>query len=459
MMILPCSRSCWCGNTNLSFFNIEYGLCAVCGTLVSLQGLSSEQLKVINDDEDFYGKQYWLDHQKRDLGFPDIRTRARNDLTERNLHWLKTLLTYRLPPTKVLELGCSHGSFVALLRQAGYDASGVEMSPWVVEFGKTTFDVPISVGPVEALALPSSSLDVITLMDVLEHLPDPATTMAHCLQLLKPDGLLLIQTPQFKEGMNYTALVETKGAFLQLLKADEHLYLFSNRAVTQLFQRIGAKHVRFDPAIFGHYDMFFAVSRVPFATNSTEEIEAVLTATPQGRLTLALLDIYARESEAIAKLIDRLQASEADRSARLEVIEEQGRQLAKIPQLEAEKAHLIGQLQNSEADRAARLEVIEGQGRQLAKIPQLEAEKAHLIGRLQASEADRAARLEVIEEQGRQLDSLQCHMRNLRSQWLVKALQRVKLVSGPADLSTALPQQGELSAPPVKKVAFPEDKT
>jgi len=393
--ITPTTRSCWCGNTDLSSFNTEYGLCKVCETLVSQNGLSVEQLQVNNDDNDFYGKQYWLDHQKQDLGFPDIHVRARVDLTERNLHWLKALLKYRLPPAKVLELGCSHGSFVALLHQAGYDASGVEMSTWVVEFGQKTFGVPIAVGPVEALEITPGSLDVIVLMDVLEHLPDPTASMAHCLQLLKPDGLLLIQTPQFKEGMNYAALVETKGAFLEQLKADEHLYLFSDHSVIRLFQQLGAKYIQFEPAIFGHYDMFFAVSRVPFATHSTEEIESVLTATPHGRLTLALLDIYARESAALAQLradkdhlVNQLLACEADRAARLEVIETQGQQLGRIPQLGAEKDQLVAQLEASEADRAARLEVIEAQGQQLGRIPQLEAEKDHLVAQLEASKAD-----------------------------------------------------------------------
>ena len=148
-------RTCWCGSDELSSFGPDYGICSACGTLVSHHGLSDEQIRVDNDETDFYGKQYWVDHQKQDLGLPDINARARDDLTERNLHWLKTLIKYCLPPARVLEIGCSHGSFVALLQQAGYDPSGVEMSPWVVEFGRKTFDVPISVGPVEALDLPS----------------------------------------------------------------------------------------------------------------------------------------------------------------------------------------------------------------------------------------------------------------------------------------------------------------
>ncbi len=297
-------RACWCGVNNLLPFSPEYSVCGACGTLVSQNSLSDEQLQVNNDDTDFYGKQYWLDHQKQDLGFPDIQARSRNDLPERNLHWLKALLKYRLPPAEVLELGCAHGSFVALMRQAGYQASGVEMSPWVVDFAQKTFGVPISVGPVENLDIKSGSLDVIALMDVLEHLPDPIATMRLCLELLKQDGMLLIQAPQFKENMRYDELVESKGAFLDQLKSDEHLYLFSERSATELFRRLGAEHIYFEPAIFSHYDMFFVVSRSPLQVNASEKIEAALLATPNGRQVLALLDM----EKTLRKNIDELRA-------------------------------------------------------------------------------------------------------------------------------------------------------
>ena len=326
-------RKCWCGAENLLRFNHEYSVCSGCGTLIAQQGLSDDQLAVKNDDSDFYGKQYWLGHQDKDLGFPNIHERARNDLVERNLHWLKALLKYRLPPAKVLELGCSHASFVALLRLAGYDASGVEMSPWVVEYGQQTFGVPVAVGPVETLGIAPASLDVIAMMDVLEHLPDPIATMAHCLQLLKPDGLLLLQTPQFKDCMNYQTLVESQGAFLEQLKSDEHLYLFSDHSVTQLFKQLGAEYIRFEPAIFGQYDMFFAVSRAPLQVNTSESAGSALLATPNGRFALALLDL--RQTELSLSL--KLRESEADRAARGDQI-----------------ASLTGMLCEAEADRAAR---------------------------------------------------------------------------------------------------------
>jgi 2-polyprenyl-3-methyl-5-hydroxy-6-metoxy-1,4-benzoquinol methylase len=303
-------RACWCGNTELLAFSPEYGECRACGTLVYLKEMLPEQLLVRSDESDFYGKKYWLEHQQEDFGHADIHSRARSDLTERNLHWLKALLKYRLPPADVLELGCAHGSFVALMRQAGYQGSGVEMSPWVVTFGEETFGVPISVGPIESLEIKSGSLDVIALMDVLEHLPDPTTTMHRCLELLKPDGLLLIQTPQFREGMCHEALVESKDKFLEMLLPEEHIYLFSEGSAKEFFHRLGAEHIQFEPAIFAHYDMFFVVSRVPFQVSTPEQIESGLLATPSGRVALALLD-----------LARKLEISEEDRAARWAQIE------------------------------------------------------------------------------------------------------------------------------------------
>jgi 2-polyprenyl-3-methyl-5-hydroxy-6-metoxy-1,4-benzoquinol methylase len=322
-------RTCWCGNASFRPFGDQYGECNACGTLVYLEATPPERLLVQNDDSDFYGKNYWLERQ-RDHGSADIFARARNDLTERNLYWLKALLKYRLPPAKVLELGCSHGSFVALMQHAGYEASGVEMSPWVVEFGQKTFGVPVSLGPLETLDAPPASADIIVAMDVLEHLPDPAKTMARCLELLKPDGLLVIQTPQFREGGEYENFVKEGDRFLEMLLPEEHIYLFSQKSVTQFFEQLGAPHIAFEKAIFDHYDMFFVVSRNPINTHSHQEAETVLLSTPNGRMTAALLDLRERELESLADRIARgdqidtltrmVKESEADRVARGEQI-------------------------------------------------------------------------------------------------------------------------------------------
>ena len=147
-------------------------------------GLSNDQLVVSNDEDDFYGRKYWESHQTQDLDQPDIVTRSRSDLTERSLYWLRTILKYKLPSAKILELGSAHGGFVALLNRAGYEAHGLELSPFIVDYAKKTFGVPMYCGPIESHNTAASSLDIICLMYVIEHLPYPESTMKYCMNLL-----------------------------------------------------------------------------------------------------------------------------------------------------------------------------------------------------------------------------------------------------------------------------------
>jgi 2-polyprenyl-3-methyl-5-hydroxy-6-metoxy-1,4-benzoquinol methylase len=331
-------RKCWCGSDHLEGFSREYSYCRDCGTLVSQAGLSIEQTRVRHDEKDFYGKNYWLSHQKKDLGFPDIYERTRSDLPERCIHWMRTILKYKLPPARTLELGCGHGGFVALLRAAGYEASGLELSPWVAEYASKTFGIPMLVGMVEEQDVEPGSLDVIIMMDVLEHLPQPTKTVERCLDLLSPSGILIIQTPCFPEGQDHDWMLREKSDFLQQLKTTEHLYLFSERSVRQLLSRQGIVHLALEEAIFAQYDMFLVAGRTPLVVSTEEQKEAALTASWQGRITLALLD----SDQHARQLRQRLLESEADRAARLDVIN----RLSKL-------------LEESEAGRAAGLRVIE----------------------------------------------------------------------------------------------------
>lgn len=301
---------CWCGTSDFVRFSSEYVRCPTCETLVIAQIPGPEISQVTNDERDFYGREYWFSHQERDLGYPNILARSRTDLPERCLYWLRTVLKYKLPPAQVLELGSAHGGFVALLRLAAFEAAGLEVSPWVVEFARRTFSVPTLLGSVETQQIEPASLDMIALMDVLEHLPNPASTMRHCLSLLKPDGVLMIQTPRYPEGMTYDEMVAQGDCFLEQLKEKEHLYLFSQRSIREFFRQMGANHLQFEPAIFAHYDMFVFASKKPLEINSQHTVDEHLLNSPHGRVVVALLDLYRQSRQA-----------EADLAARLEVIQ------------------------------------------------------------------------------------------------------------------------------------------
>jgi 2-polyprenyl-3-methyl-5-hydroxy-6-metoxy-1,4-benzoquinol methylase len=324
------TRLCWCGSDNLGTFGGDYLRCAACETLVGQAGLADHETRVQDDEVDYYGKRYWLAHQTDELGLPDIHQRARADLSERCVKWLKVLRRYRQPPAKVLEIGAGHGAYTALLRWAGYDATALDLSPWVADFARARFDVSYLVGPVEQQKLEPRSFDVVVANDVLEHLADPRTTMRRCAELLKPDGVLVIQTPEYPTSRTYNELVTSDDLFLEHLRArTEHLYLFSRSALEFLLAGLGFGETAFEEPVYA-YDMLCVASATPLRRTEGNPSELV-GASASGPLVLALIDAH-----------DAWQASERDRADRLLVIE-----------------RLDEALKKSEADRQARLGVIE----------------------------------------------------------------------------------------------------
>jgi SAM-dependent methyltransferase len=318
-------------------YSQHYRRCPACGSLTVAVLPAKDVARVGDDDRDLYGREYWFSHQSRDFGYPDIEMRARADLPERCTHWLRAVLRFRLPPGRALEIGCAHGGFVALLRQAGFDASGLELSPTIVEFARRTFGVPVQQGPLEAQSLQAESFDVIALFDVLEHLQDPTSVMRRCRELLKPDGILLVQTPRVAPDKSYDDLVAAGDTFLAHFKPEEHLFLFTEQGARELLRRADMGEPVFLPAIFAHYDMFFVTGRGPLREHTDVEVAAAFQS-PTQRIALALVDLYAQKEAADRQLAE----SRRDGDERLRVID-----------------RLAEQLRASEADRAERLRVIE----------------------------------------------------------------------------------------------------
>jgi len=349
------THPCWCGQTNLAEFSPEYLICESCQTLVVKTWPPAEQFDVVHDESDFYGRSYYESHVIQDYGLPSLGERARNDLNERCMHWMRTVLKYRLPPARTLELGSAHGGFVALMRWAGFDASGLEISPWLVEYAKSTFGVPMLTGPVEKQNIEPGSLDLILHFDVLEHLPDPRATMRRCMELLKPDGLMILQTPCFPAGRTYEEMVRNKDRFLEQLKPAEHLHLFNRASIARLFSEVGAPSLHFEPAIFDHYDMFLVASARELTPRSEEEATEALLRRPEGRIIQALLDANTQGKE----LTRRYGESEADREARLRLL---GEADARIREIEADREARLRQadarIREIEADREARLQLL-----------------------------------------------------------------------------------------------------
>ena len=355
-------EDCWCGQAEACGFGEDYLECVGCGTLRRRRLPTTDELE-IDSDNGFYGRDYWFEHQAR-RGQPDLVQRSRSDLVDRIPRWLKSVLHYRSPGGRSLEIGCAHGAFTYLLKQAGFDAQGIDLSSTAATFARERFGIIARAGALEQQELESGSFDLVIAIDVLEHVRDPTAFLARAADLVTDDGLLVLQTPcrpsfprrqaSRPDLLGYEALCTGEDPFLTML-IEEHLFLFPQQALTDLLGRLGFTEIAWQEPPFP-YDMLAIVSRRPLRLRSDVEIRDLLLGSPERRQLLALLDFDA----ALAARTTALHAA-------------QQTQLAETTRLEQVR-RLVGELRRNEAQALARAAAAEhacGQAR--AQTKQLSA--------------------------------------------------------------------------------------
>ena len=95
---------------------------------------------------------------------------------------------------KLLDVGCATGDFLDAGRAAGFDVEGLELSTWSCavarERGFTVHQQRLSELAVSAPA----QYDVVSLIGVIEHFPEPRAEMANLAKLLRPGGVIVMWT-------------------------------------------------------------------------------------------------------------------------------------------------------------------------------------------------------------------------------------------------------------------------
>ena len=199
-----------------SFGELEYSDCALCGApdgeLVVEQHMFGEDFRVVRCtscglirtnprptpewkrhfyDPDCNG---YAESQGRDFIYAPDPNRLPG-----YARLLELIHSYCADGSKLLDVGCASGLFVHEAIRSGFDAVGCDCSANAVAWGRRQFGVEIICCPAEALIAPDGEYDVITLLHVFEHLPDPLGVLREMRRILKPGGILILET------VNYTA--------------------------------------------------------------------------------------------------------------------------------------------------------------------------------------------------------------------------------------------------------------
>jgi len=148
----------------------------------------------------------------------------------------------------LLDLGCSSGSFLELMRGESWKLYGIEMSAEVARTAEAKSGAEVFVGSILDAHFPPASFDVITCFDVLEHLYEPRRVMARVSEWLKPGGIFYVLVPNIDSAEG-----RVLGSYWHGLELPRHLFHYSPASLKYLAKAAGLTEVsletRRNPAV------------------------------------------------------------------------------------------------------------------------------------------------------------------------------------------------------------------
>ena len=134
---------------------------------------------------------------------------------------------------RILDVGCGRGVILGELATRGFEVHGVEISAEAARGADPRAEIRIAPRLTEA-GYPDAHFDQVIIWHVLEHLPDPRSTLAEVHRVLKPGGRLIVAVPNFESFQARW----TRAAWFHL-DLPRHLYHFPLSALRLLMERTG----------------------------------------------------------------------------------------------------------------------------------------------------------------------------------------------------------------------------
>jgi 2-polyprenyl-3-methyl-5-hydroxy-6-metoxy-1,4-benzoquinol methylase len=162
--------------------------------------------------------------------------------------------------SKLLDIGCGGGTFLARMRELGWNVQGVEPDPTAAAAAREELGLQVFNGSLAAADLPDESFDAVTVNHVIEHVTDPVRLLREAWRLVRPGGRLIVITP------NVASLAHRMHRrSWYCLDPPRHLVLFSRRTLDLCAQQAGisSREVRTSSRLAPHT---WASSRSIFTT-------------------------------------------------------------------------------------------------------------------------------------------------------------------------------------------------
>jgi len=158
---------------------------------------------------------------------------------DKNYDMILEMIRGLKPSGNFLDIGTHCGFFLRRARDRGWDLYGVEPSPTNSALATEKFGLNVITGYLDEAKFPNRFFDVVTMLDVIEHVTDPLNLLGEIHRILKDDGVLIIKTPNGEYNL-LKYRIFTKA--LRMYRYDafdirEHIIHYSQGTIAALLQK------------------------------------------------------------------------------------------------------------------------------------------------------------------------------------------------------------------------------
>ena len=178
-----------------------------------------------------------------DDNYSQIYANKASKKLKRIKRWVTRVVKIKGNSGKWLDIGCSVGFVVKTANDLGFDTFGIDVQGWAVEYGKKHLGLQnLACGQLKDQKYRNNFFDVISIYDVIEHIPDLDKFMTEIKRILAKDGIIDIITPDIGHWRTPKKLSEWNE-----IKPSEHLYYFNKNTLSLLLNKydLKIKHKRF----------------------------------------------------------------------------------------------------------------------------------------------------------------------------------------------------------------------
>ncbi len=225
---IPCNL---CGSKQHTPFCPENGLglvkCQQCGLVYVNPRPDPAELYAL------YGETYFHNNDSGVVGYSNYIKDEAN--IRRTSNKRLRLLERFIKPGRLLDVGCAVGFFIDEGRKRGWQVEGMDVSSFAVDYASEHFGLNVRNGTLTELEFENGAYDMVTLWDVIEHVPDPKAYIQRAAELLRQGGVISLATPDVDSIPAKLAGRRWVGYKL----SEEHIYYFSIKTLSQMLEEAG----------------------------------------------------------------------------------------------------------------------------------------------------------------------------------------------------------------------------